>query len=178
MDQSKKEELLAKNMNYKETMSKEQKQKVRENKSVKYEAMDQSKKEELLAKNMNYKETMSKEQKQKVREINKRVKYEAMDQSKKEELLAKNMNYKKTMGEEQKQKPLEKKRAKYQTMDISRKKEFIAINSSKIMSNRMSLVPKQKNNLLNRARHFLIPWSGGEFVPLGPFLCPTTEEKK
>ena len=53
------------------------------------------------------------------------------------------------MGDEQKQKPLEKKRAKYQTMDISRKKEFIAINSSKIMSNRMSLVPKQKNNLLN-----------------------------
>jgi hypothetical protein len=27
-------------------------------------------------------------------------------------------------------------------------------------------------------RHFLIPWSGGAFAPLGPFLCPTTEEKK
>ena len=75
-----------------------------------------------------------------------------MDQSKKEELLAKNMNYKETMAEEQKHKPLEKKRAKYQTMDISKKKEFIAINSSKIMSNRMSLDPKQKNNLLNREK--------------------------
>ena len=74
-----------------------------------------------------------------------------MDQSKKEELLAKNMNYKETMAEEQKHKPLEK-RAKYQTMDISKKKEFIAINSSKIMSNRMSLDPKQKNNLLNREK--------------------------
>ena len=28
------------------------------------------------------------------------------------------------------------------------------------------------------ARHLLIPWSGGAFAPLGPFLCPTTEEKK
>jgi hypothetical protein len=27
-------------------------------------------------------------------------------------------------------------------------------------------------------RHFLIPWTGGAFAPLGPFLCPTTEEKK
>jgi hypothetical protein len=27
-------------------------------------------------------------------------------------------------------------------------------------------------------RHLLIPWSGGAFAPLGPFLCPTTEEKK
>jgi hypothetical protein len=27
-------------------------------------------------------------------------------------------------------------------------------------------------------RHFLIPWTGGEFSPLGPFLCPTTEENK
>ena len=25
---------------------------------------------------------------------------------------------------------------------------------------------------------FLIPWTGGAFAPLGPFLCPTTEEKK
>ena len=25
---------------------------------------------------------------------------------------------------------------------------------------------------------FLIPWSGGAFLPLGPFFCPTTEEKK
>jgi hypothetical protein len=24
---------------------------------------------------------------------------------------------------------------------------------------------------------FLIPWTGGAFVPLGPFLCPTTEKK-
>jgi hypothetical protein len=28
-----------------------------------------------------------------------------------------------------------------------------------------------------KARHFLIPWTGGAFAPLGPFLCPTTEEK-
>jgi hypothetical protein len=27
------------------------------------------------------------------------------------------------------------------------------------------------------ARHFLIPWTGGAFAPLGPFLCPTTGEK-
>jgi hypothetical protein len=26
-------------------------------------------------------------------------------------------------------------------------------------------------------RHFLIPWTGGAYAPLGPFLCPTTEEK-
>ena len=32
--------------------------------------------------------------------------------------------------------------------------------------------------LIPSARHFLIPWSGGAFAPLGPFLCPTTEEKK
>jgi hypothetical protein len=24
----------------------------------------------------------------------------------------------------------------------------------------------------------LIPWTGGAFAPLGPLLCPTTEEKK
>jgi hypothetical protein len=28
------------------------------------------------------------------------------------------------------------------------------------------------------SRHFLIPWNGGAFAPLGPFLRPTTEEKK
>jgi hypothetical protein len=28
------------------------------------------------------------------------------------------------------------------------------------------------------ARHFLIPWIGGALAPLGPLLCPTTEEKK
>jgi hypothetical protein len=29
------------------------------------------------------------------------------------------------------------------------------------------------------SRHFLIPWTtGGAFAPLGPFLCPTTEENK
>jgi hypothetical protein len=26
-------------------------------------------------------------------------------------------------------------------------------------------------------RHFLVPWSGGAFAPLCPFLCPTTEGK-
>jgi hypothetical protein len=51
MDQSKKEELLTNNMNYRETMSKEQKQKTLGNKRAKYEAMDQSKKEELLTRN-------------------------------------------------------------------------------------------------------------------------------
>jgi hypothetical protein len=28
------------------------------------------------------------------------------------------------------------------------------------------------------ANAFLIPWTGGAFAPLGPFLCPTTEEEK
>ncbi|CAB4007412.1 ATP-dependent DNA helicase PIF1 [Paramuricea clavata] len=132
-------------------MAQEKKQKILENRRVKYEEMDQSKKEELLTKNMNYKETMSKEQKQKILE-NKRAKYEAMDQSKKEELLTKNMNYKETMGEEQKQKLLENMRGKYQAMDLSKKKELSAMSSSKIMSNRISLDPKQKNNLLNREK--------------------------
>jgi hypothetical protein len=27
-------------------------------------------------------------------------------------------------------------------------------------------------------RHFLIPWTGGAFAPLGPFLYPTTGENK
>ncbi|CAB3982978.1 Hypothetical predicted protein [Paramuricea clavata] len=39
-------------------MAQEKKQKILENRRVKYEEMDQSKKEELLTKNMNYKETM------------------------------------------------------------------------------------------------------------------------
>jgi hypothetical protein len=26
-------------------------------------------------------------------------------------------------------------------------------------------------------RHFLIPWAGGAFAPLGPCVCPTTEQK-
>jgi hypothetical protein len=56
------------------------------------------------------------------------------------------------MGEEQKQKLLENKRAKYQVMDISKKKELIAISSSKIMSNRMSLNPEQKDDFLNREK--------------------------
>jgi hypothetical protein len=46
-------------------MSKKQKQKILENKIIKYEEMDQSKKEELLTKNLNYRKTMSKEQKRK-----------------------------------------------------------------------------------------------------------------
>ena len=150
MDQSKKEELLTKNMSYKETMSKEQKQKILENKTAKYEAMDQSKKEQLLIKNMNYKETKSKEQKRKTLE-DKRAKYEEMDQSKKEQLLTKNMNYKKTVGKKT-QKLLENTRAKYQAMDISKKKDLSATRSSKIMSNRISLDPKQKNNLLDREK--------------------------
>ena len=71
-------------MNYKKTMNKGQKQKILQNKRIKYNEMDQSKK--LLTKNMNYRKTMSKEEKRKTLE-NKRAKYEAMDQSKKEELL-------------------------------------------------------------------------------------------
>ncbi|CAB3985338.1 ATP-dependent DNA helicase PIF1 [Paramuricea clavata] len=151
LDKSKKEELLTKNMNYRKTMNKGQKQKILENKRIKYEAMDHSNKGELLTKNMNYKGTMTEEQKQKILE-NKRVKYEAMDLSRKEELLTKNMNYKETMGEEQKQKLLENKRVKYQAMDISKKKELSAMSSSKIMLNRMSLDPKQKNDLLTREK--------------------------
>jgi hypothetical protein len=50
MDQSKKKQLLTKNMNYKETMSKEQKRKTLEDKRAKYKAMDQLKKAELLIK--------------------------------------------------------------------------------------------------------------------------------
>ena len=138
-------------MNYKKTMNKGQKQKILENKRVKYETLDQPKKEEILTKNMNYKKTMSEEQKQKILE-NKRVKYETLDQSNKEEVLTKNMSYKKTMGEEQKQKLLDNKRAKYQVMDISKKKELIAISSRKIMSNRMLFDPEEKNDLLYREK--------------------------
>ena len=35
-----------------------------------------------------------------------------------------------------------------------------------------------KKGIVWNTRHLLIPWSGGAFAPLGPFLCPTTEEKK
>ena len=87
MDQSRREELLTKNMNYRKTMSKEQKRKTLENKRAKYEAMDQSKKKQLLNKNMNYKKTMGDEQKQKLLE-NMRAKYQAMDISKKKDLNA------------------------------------------------------------------------------------------
>jgi hypothetical protein len=52
MDQSKKEELLTKNMNYKETMGEEQKQKLLHNTRSKYQAMDISKKKELKEKRM------------------------------------------------------------------------------------------------------------------------------
>jgi hypothetical protein len=31
---------------------------------------------------------------------------------------------------------------------------------------------------IDNARNFLIPWSGGAFALLGPFLCPTTEENR
>jgi hypothetical protein len=74
-------------MNYKKTMSEEQKQKILEKKRVKYETLDQSKKEEVLTKNMSYKKTMGEEQKQKQLE-NKRAKYQVMDISKKKELIA------------------------------------------------------------------------------------------
>jgi hypothetical protein len=93
VDQSKKEELLTKNMNYRKTVRKEQKQKTLENNKDKYEAMDQSKKEELLTKNMNYKKTMGEEQKQKLKQKllkNKRAKYQAMDISKKKEMSVMN----------------------------------------------------------------------------------------
>jgi hypothetical protein len=32
--------------------------------------------------------------------------------------------------------------------------------------------------LIHKARYCLIPWTGGAFSPLDPFLCPTNEEKK
>ncbi|CAB3983248.1 Hypothetical predicted protein [Paramuricea clavata] len=108
------------------------------------------KKQKLETKQMKYK-TMAQEKKQTILE-NRRAKYEAMDQLKKEEQLTKNMNYKETMGEEQKQRLLENMRAKYEAKDISKKKELSAMSSSKIMSNRILLDPKQKNNLLNREK--------------------------
>ncbi|CAB4001281.1 Hypothetical predicted protein [Paramuricea clavata] len=80
-------------MNYKKTMNKGQKQKILQNKRIKYNELDQSKKEELLTKNINYRTKRSKEQKRKTLE-NKRAKYEAMDQSKKEELKEKRMEKK------------------------------------------------------------------------------------
>ncbi|CAB4024837.1 Hypothetical predicted protein [Paramuricea clavata] len=49
LDKSKKEEVLTKNMSYKETMGEEQKQKLLENKRAKYQVMDISKKKELIA---------------------------------------------------------------------------------------------------------------------------------
>ena len=76
---------------------------------------------------------------------NRTTKYEKLDKSKKEEYLTKNMNYRKTMNKGQKQKILENKKAKYEAMDISKKKELSAMTSSRIMSNRMLLDPKQKN---------------------------------
>ena len=57
LDQSKKEEVLTKNMNYKKTMTEEQKQKILEKKRVKYETLDKSKKQEVLTKHMSYKKT-------------------------------------------------------------------------------------------------------------------------
>ena len=38
--------------------------------------------------------------------------------------------------------------------------------------------PAEEFRFSGDSRHLLIPWSGGAFAPLGPFLCPTTEEKK
>jgi hypothetical protein len=75
----------------------------------------------------------------------KQMKYKMMAKEKKQKLLTKNMNYKQTMSKEQNQKVLESKRVKYVAMDQSKKKD-------KIMSNRMSLDPKQKSNLLNREK--------------------------
>jgi hypothetical protein len=35
------------------------------------------------------------------------------------------------------------------------------------------LLAESLNKRLDKfSRHFLIPWSGGAFAPLGPFLCP------
>jgi hypothetical protein len=145
-----KQQFNSKHVNDYKIMAKEKKQKILENRGTIYEVLDKSKKEEVLTKNMNYKKTMSEEQKQKILE-KKRVKYETLDKSKREEVLTKNVSYKKTM-EEQKQKLLENKRAKYHVKDISKKKELIAISSSKIMSNRMSLNPEQKNDFRNREK--------------------------
>ena len=94
LDKSKKEEVLTKNLNYKKTVSKEQKQKILEKKRVKYKTLDQSKKEELLTKNMSYKKTMRGEQKHKLLQ-NKRAKYQVMDPQQKNALL--NREKEKTM---------------------------------------------------------------------------------
>ena len=76
MEKSKKEKVLAKNMNYQQTMTKEQKEKILENKRVKYKSMEPSKKEKILTKNVKYKKAVPEEQKQKLLE-NKRAKYHA-----------------------------------------------------------------------------------------------------
>jgi hypothetical protein len=44
-------------------------------------------------------------------------------------------------------------------------------------SNFYTFIRPNQEQLQKNPRHFLIPWTGGAFSPLGPFLCPTTEEK-
>jgi hypothetical protein len=48
--------------------------------------------------------------------------------------------------------------------------------SMKVSVDNQGAIALSKNPVNSKA--FLIPWTGGAFAPLGPFLCPTTEEKK
>jgi hypothetical protein len=54
-------------------------------------------------------------------------------------------------------------------------------NHNNILLEKLKIWLKEKeseDDVFKYPRHLLIPWSGGAFAPLGPFLCPTTEEKK
>jgi hypothetical protein len=53
------------------------------------------------------------------------------------------------------------------------RRTFILYHIIIIIKTPWQIIEQQGNT-----RHFLIPWTGGAFAPLGPFFCPTTEEKK
>ena len=147
LDQSMKEDLLTKKMNYRQTMGEKQKEKYLENRRAKYQDLDQSMKDDLLTKNRNYKQIIGEEQKEKLLE-NRRAKYQDLDQSRKEDLLTKNMNYRQTMGKKQKEKDLENRRAKYQDLDQPRKDDLLTKN----MNYKQTMGEEQKEKLLGNRR--------------------------
>jgi hypothetical protein len=49
-------------------------------------------------------------------------------------------------------------------------------NYQLIRLQKLSLI--KKGDITTHQGIFLIPWTGGSFAPLGPFLCHTTEERK
>jgi hypothetical protein len=57
LDQSMKEDMLTKKMNYRQTMGEKYKERYLENRRAKYQDLDQSMKDDLLTKNRNYKQT-------------------------------------------------------------------------------------------------------------------------